>query len=83
MAVPFRNSSQNCPQHFLLYIAIYFFFLKDMNEPASFVHGTVGGNCLGDPLLENPPYMPRKELRIYLCLFFVFLINPPRVTFLN
>lgn len=31
-----------------------------MNEPASFVHGTVGGKCLGDPLLENPPYMPRK-----------------------
>ncbi|XP_044210999.1 maltase-glucoamylase, intestinal [Thunnus albacares] len=30
----------------------------DMNEPASFVHGTVGGKCLGDPLLENPPYMP-------------------------
>ncbi|KAM9318648.1 LOW QUALITY PROTEIN: sucrase-isomaltase, intestinal [Pholidichthys leucotaenia] len=33
----------------------------DMNEPASFVHGTVGGNCLGDPKLENPPYMPRLE----------------------
>ncbi|KAM3616402.1 uncharacterized protein V6R79_017274 [Siganus canaliculatus] len=33
----------------------------DMNEPASFVHGTVGGNCLGDPLLENPPYMPPLE----------------------
>ena len=31
-----------------------------MNEPASFVHGTVGGKCLGNPLLENPPYMPRK-----------------------
>ncbi|CAL8361168.1 unnamed protein product [Merluccius merluccius] len=30
----------------------------DMNEPASFVHGTVGGHCLGSPLLENPPYMP-------------------------
>uniref|UniRef100_A0A672YPB2 P-type domain-containing protein n=1 Tax=Sphaeramia orbicularis TaxID=375764 RepID=A0A672YPB2_9TELE len=30
----------------------------DMNEPASFVHGTVGGKCLGNPLLENPPYMP-------------------------
>ncbi|TMS07815.1 Maltase-glucoamylase, intestinal [Larimichthys crocea] len=30
----------------------------DMNEPASFVHGTVGEKCLGDPLLENPPYMP-------------------------
>uniref|UniRef100_A0A3Q2V8W7 alpha-glucosidase n=1 Tax=Haplochromis burtoni TaxID=8153 RepID=A0A3Q2V8W7_HAPBU len=29
----------------------------DMNEPASFVHGTVGGKCLGDPVLENPPYM--------------------------
>lgn len=35
---------------------------KDMNEPASFVHGTVGGKCLGDPLLDNPPYMPRKKL---------------------
>uniref|UniRef100_A0A1A8MEA5 Sucrase-isomaltase (Alpha-glucosidase) n=2 Tax=Nothobranchius pienaari TaxID=704102 RepID=A0A1A8MEA5_9TELE len=33
----------------------------DMNEPASFVHGTVGGECLGDPLLENPPYMPPLE----------------------
>ncbi|KAG7226089.1 hypothetical protein INR49_018700 [Caranx melampygus] len=33
--------------------------VEDMNEPASFVHGTVGGNCLGNPLLENPPYMPR------------------------
>nr|XP_033486358.1 maltase-glucoamylase, intestinal [Epinephelus lanceolatus] len=33
----------------------------DMNEPASFVHGTVGGNCLGNPLLENPPYMPLLE----------------------
>ncbi|KAM6931697.1 sucrase-isomaltase, intestinal isoform 1-T2 [Lycodopsis pacificus] len=33
----------------------------DMNEPASFVHGTVGGNCLGNPLLENPPYMPPLE----------------------
>ncbi|XP_033970453.1 maltase-glucoamylase, intestinal [Trematomus bernacchii] len=33
----------------------------DMNEPASFVHGTVGENCLGNPLLENPPYMPPLE----------------------
>ncbi|KAK2912661.1 sucrase-isomaltase, intestinal-like [Channa argus] len=33
----------------------------DMNEPASFVHGTVGGQCLGNPLLENPPYMPPLE----------------------
>uniref|UniRef100_A0A669BLK2 alpha-glucosidase n=1 Tax=Oreochromis niloticus TaxID=8128 RepID=A0A669BLK2_ORENI len=33
----------------------------DMNEPASFVHGTVNGNCLGDPKLENPPYMPPLE----------------------
>ncbi|XP_052008312.1 sucrase-isomaltase, intestinal-like [Xyrauchen texanus] len=35
----------------------------DMNEPASFVHGTVGKNCLGDPNLENPPYMPSLESR--------------------
>ncbi|XP_071751949.2 sucrase-isomaltase, intestinal [Centroberyx gerrardi] len=33
----------------------------DMNEPASFVHGTVGEKCLGWPLLENPPYMPPLE----------------------
>ncbi|XP_032365998.1 maltase-glucoamylase, intestinal [Etheostoma spectabile] len=33
----------------------------DMNEPASFVHGTVGGKCHGNPLLENPPYMPPLE----------------------
>ncbi|XP_071390650.1 sucrase-isomaltase, intestinal [Centroberyx affinis] len=33
----------------------------DMNEPASFVHGTVGGKCLGSPLLEQPPYMPPLE----------------------
>ncbi|KAJ8280469.1 hypothetical protein GJAV_G00054930 [Gymnothorax javanicus] len=30
----------------------------DMNEPASFVHGTVGGKCLGDPIFDKPPYMP-------------------------
>ncbi|XP_029026154.1 sucrase-isomaltase, intestinal-like [Betta splendens] len=33
----------------------------DMNEPASFVHGTAAGKCLGDPRLENPPYMPPLE----------------------
>ncbi|XP_056138983.1 LOW QUALITY PROTEIN: sucrase-isomaltase, intestinal [Lampris incognitus] len=33
----------------------------DMNEPASFVHGTTGEECLGSPLLENPPYMPYLE----------------------
>uniref|UniRef100_A0A8C7XW10 alpha-glucosidase n=1 Tax=Oryzias sinensis TaxID=183150 RepID=A0A8C7XW10_9TELE len=33
----------------------------DMNEPASFVHGTVGGTCLGENLLEFPPYMPPLE----------------------
>ncbi|XP_036392320.1 maltase-glucoamylase, intestinal [Megalops cyprinoides] len=33
----------------------------DMNEPASFVHGTVGGKCLGSPEYENPPYMPPLE----------------------
>uniref|UniRef100_A0A672GPQ1 Maltase n=1 Tax=Salarias fasciatus TaxID=181472 RepID=A0A672GPQ1_SALFA len=38
----------------------------DMNEPASFVHGTVGGagNCLGNRDLEFPPYMPRKRYTI-------------------
>ncbi|KAM6932993.1 sucrase-isomaltase, intestinal [Xenentodon cancila] len=30
----------------------------DMNEPASFVNGAVGGVCIGNTLLENPPYMP-------------------------
>ncbi|XP_073709957.1 sucrase-isomaltase, intestinal isoform X1 [Misgurnus anguillicaudatus] len=33
----------------------------DMNEPASFVHGTVGEKCLGEDILENPPYMPPLE----------------------
>ncbi|RXN35304.1 maltase- intestinal-like protein [Labeo rohita] len=33
----------------------------DMNEPASFVHGTVGEKCLGKPELEDPPYMPPLE----------------------
>uniref|UniRef100_A0AAR2K3C5 Maltase n=1 Tax=Pygocentrus nattereri TaxID=42514 RepID=A0AAR2K3C5_PYGNA len=33
----------------------------DMNEPSSFVHGTVGGKCLGDDIYENPPYMPPLE----------------------
>uniref|UniRef100_A0A3Q3EIB9 alpha-glucosidase n=1 Tax=Labrus bergylta TaxID=56723 RepID=A0A3Q3EIB9_9LABR len=33
----------------------------DMNEPASFVHGTVGEKCLGNQLLEFPPYMPPLE----------------------
>lgn len=42
--------------------------VKDMNEPASFVDGTVGGKCLGDPIYDDPPYMPRK-IR-FLSLFF-------------
>ncbi|KAL0973463.1 hypothetical protein UPYG_G00204070 [Umbra pygmaea] len=33
----------------------------DMNEPASFVHGTVGGKCLGPAVYDNPPYMPPLE----------------------
>uniref|UniRef100_A0A665W316 alpha-glucosidase n=1 Tax=Echeneis naucrates TaxID=173247 RepID=A0A665W316_ECHNA len=41
----------------------------DMNEPASFVSGTVGGECLGEPRLENPPYMPRKTRDFFtLCM---------------
>lgn len=32
-----------------------------MNEPASFVHGTVGEKCLGDEKYDFPPYMPRKD----------------------
>ncbi|XP_052387400.1 sucrase-isomaltase, intestinal-like isoform X2 [Carassius gibelio] len=36
----------------------------DMNEPASFVHGTVGENCLGNDGLENPPYMPSLESKL-------------------
>ena len=58
---------QNIVERLLLLgigINVYFFyqpFAQDMNEPASFVHGTVGGKCLGSDLLENPPYMPRKE----------------------
>ncbi|XP_056906491.1 sucrase-isomaltase, intestinal isoform X3 [Takifugu flavidus] len=35
----------------------------DMNEPVTFVSGTVGKKCLGDPLFENPPYMPALESR--------------------
>ncbi|XP_027028042.2 sucrase-isomaltase, intestinal [Tachysurus fulvidraco] len=30
----------------------------DMNEPSSFVDGTVGGKCLGEPIFDHPPYMP-------------------------
>ncbi|KAF4072036.1 hypothetical protein AMELA_G00269730 [Ameiurus melas] len=33
----------------------------DMNEPASFVDGTVGGNCLGPAIFDDPPYMPPLE----------------------
>ncbi|XP_048120689.1 LOW QUALITY PROTEIN: sucrase-isomaltase, intestinal [Alosa alosa] len=33
----------------------------DMNEPASFVHGTVGENCLGPQIYDYPPYMPPLE----------------------
>lgn len=46
-----------------------YLYMKDMNEPASFVHGTVGEQCLGDPKLENPPYMPRK-----LNIVFIYLL---------
>ncbi|XP_029441992.1 LOW QUALITY PROTEIN: maltase-glucoamylase, intestinal-like, partial [Rhinatrema bivittatum] len=34
----------------------------DMNEPSSFVHGTVGGTC-SNKLLNFPPYMPSLESR--------------------
>lgn len=40
--------------------------LKDMNEPASFVDGTVGGKCLGPAIYDNPPYMPRETISISL-----------------
>uniref|UniRef100_A0A4W4HER0 alpha-glucosidase n=1 Tax=Electrophorus electricus TaxID=8005 RepID=A0A4W4HER0_ELEEL len=33
----------------------------DMNEPASFVHGTVWEKCLGPSVYDHPPYMPRLE----------------------
>ncbi|KAK3570325.1 hypothetical protein QTP86_017161 [Hemibagrus guttatus] len=33
----------------------------DMNEPASFVDGTVGGKCLGPSIFDHPPYMPPLE----------------------
>nr|XP_029503657.1 maltase-glucoamylase, intestinal-like [Oncorhynchus nerka] len=33
----------------------------DMNEPSSFVHGTVGEKCLGPSVYDNPPYMPPLE----------------------
>ncbi|XP_061072796.1 sucrase-isomaltase, intestinal [Conger conger] len=33
----------------------------DMNEPASFVHGTIDGKCLGNPIYDKPPYMPPLE----------------------
>ncbi|XP_030650308.1 maltase-glucoamylase, intestinal [Chanos chanos] len=33
----------------------------DMNEPASFVHGTVGGVCRGENKYDFPPYMPPLE----------------------
>ncbi|KAM9481823.1 sucrase-isomaltase, intestinal [Clarias gariepinus] len=33
----------------------------DMNEPASFVDGTVGGKCLGPAIYDVPPYMPPLE----------------------
>ncbi|XP_048837847.1 sucrase-isomaltase, intestinal isoform X2 [Brienomyrus brachyistius] len=33
----------------------------DMNEPVSFVHGTVGGKCPGPAIYDNPPYMPALE----------------------
>ncbi|TSR87326.1 putative maltase-glucoamylase 2 [Bagarius yarrelli] len=31
----------------------------DMNEPVSFVDGTVDGKCLGPSIYDHPPYMPR------------------------
>lgn len=40
--------------------------VKDMNEPASFVDGTVGGNCLGPAIFDDPPYMPRKIRFLFL-----------------
>ncbi|KAF7699232.1 hypothetical protein HF521_003974 [Silurus meridionalis] len=33
----------------------------DMNEPVSFVDGTVGGKCKGLAIFDYPPYMPALE----------------------
>ncbi|XP_023648457.2 sucrase-isomaltase, intestinal isoform X1 [Paramormyrops kingsleyae] len=33
----------------------------DMNEPVSFVHGTVDGKCPGPVMYDDPPYMPALE----------------------
>lgn len=47
-------------------------FFQDMNEPASFVQGSVEG-C-PDSQLENPPFTPRKcsqvSMSFGVCLFF-------------
>uniref|UniRef100_A0A7N8WI38 alpha-glucosidase n=1 Tax=Mastacembelus armatus TaxID=205130 RepID=A0A7N8WI38_9TELE len=51
----------------------------DMNEPASFVHGTVGGKCLGDQLLENPPYMPRKTKKTILLFIKTLCMNSEQI----
>lgn len=45
---------------------ILLFCVKDMNEPASFVDGTVGGKCLGPPIFDHPPYMPCKTKSAFL-----------------
>lgn len=43
-----------------------------MNEPVTFVSGTVGKKCLGDPLLENPPYMPGETCKPFCFCHFIF-----------
>ena len=41
------------------------YFLKDMNEPANFVHGSVNG-CPMTSSYESPPYKPGNQLALFL-----------------
>lgn len=55
---------------------ILFFFFQDMNEPSSFVNGTVINRCRNDTL-NYPPYFPGRIWWLYCfkiwqhyCFFF-------------